>query len=1466
MKIWSMDKLPYDSYRICPLKAPGGAIVFSSNAILFIDHSSKYRLSLNSYGDFAETDPDVIGKFVFEKSKDPISLDDAKYTFLSDSVALLSLETGALYFMTILSDGRSVTHIDLASAGSSIVTTGMCTLNERYFFVAARLANSVLSSYMLRMDEHHASHKRAKDDPAALDSHSFGQLTDWCEPKDLDENVIELLSEIRATKASKMGETMMMGASTQPKYDLRTVDTIVSVAPLVDVFLRPKDYDNDNDNDSLESNKTTDPGYIPMDNERSERHRKLDPDAEFDLVAACGYERSGAIALISKTMPHAILDTREAQSVMGVWSLFSIPDETSSISNTTNSTHMDVTDKPHTNPSSENTKKSKQGRSNGDGDKDEGDKEDDLPGRQQSGKRSAPDDLPKDDGDDANDGNNEVGGNEDGEGDGEGTQEEQEQEQDYERELLHKVVLVTSPQSTRVLVVNDDGSIGGLSSNETPKPRHSTAASAATPTGFLEKDETLCAGNVYSGHRMLQVCYYEMVLVDSNLQQTQQLSFGTDSDGNDLYAVWCSILDPYVLLLLSDHQLVMYEASNLDTMLLEKSPMPIFDAHNAQSSTLATIHLFTDTSNMIGFNTLNAEGKQHQQQTTSTSMEVSQSGFLNKSLAMSQNGNGADDILNEEEALEMAIDTTELELYGNAKDFSSRRSEQRSLLDASDKNIMFNRSIHSDFLDRYAFFAVAREDGQFEIWKLPESSSGGAHNAHLVFRCSNLHNGRQIMDHENEVKKSVGGTMDGEICIASVGSQHSLPFLIVKLDDGSVFAYSCHYYKSALVSEKYLPIRFVRVPINLISHNLPLDEHSKSSSSGSDQGEQHVERPEMDANLSVLTVLRRSLTHPTITAFYGLAGRYNGFFVAGDSPMWLFCERDYLRAQRVSELKDVDRRRVFGHSVSSFCPLNIPSCSSGFIYTSNGMMHMSSLDAQWDVEFSGGGLCALRVPLKETVHAISYDRENHYIIVTTSSREKEMLRYLRGAADDKKEADLARKIAEGTAQPLVYDESTLNPRLPPIWEDVYTVKVIDPDTWECVAAFACGPEEVATAKFMNLMNYIPLPSTDPTPAAVLGTTFAAKRIVAPYKKIPVLVIGTSIVRGEDAACKGRIIVLDVISDTYTTTMATSKSSKSSNSSSKSSTSSSSSSFPSTSTSSDPYSVIVVRKKRSARLELRTERMCLQPITSLAALDGHLLTAEGRSFYVYQIRVEEGLYRIGFIDAQLSTVSVTVIRNFVLFGDVHHSIRLLRWLKAPHNWLQLVAKDPNPLDAVGTGAIIEGDKATLLATDERGNLYMHAFTPSSNPEIVPALEPVGDFHYGSRVKCMERFRVGALPKEDGSSSSSSLRNHGCILAGQDGSIGYIMPVNAQLFQILKKLESHLVSSLEHSAGLHPFAYRYPKPTYRMAHPHNKAILDGDLLWSFLHLERTKQEELARAIQVPAIFILDCLARFSMQSTF
>ena len=1358
MLIWSMDKLPHDCYRICPLKYPGGAIIFSANALLFVDHSSKYRLTLNVYGDNAANDPDVVGKYVLEKSKVPISLDDAKYTFLSESVALLSLESGALYFLTVFSDGRSVTHIDLAPAGNSVVTTGLCTLTDRYFFVAARLANSLLLSYTPHIDQ---SVKKVKQEAIeGLDPRAkFGTFTDWCDPEDLDEQVVDLLSDVKATKLTEADEHAALHKA--KKYDLATVDTIVSIAPAGDLIFQPKDNP-----DEPAPHPTTDPNYVPKDDPVRNLHRRTDPDGIFDMIASCGYERSGGIAVISKSLPHNVIDECVVSGVTGAWALYAIPD---SVTN----------DSAAANPSNGSTM------------------DEDLPARQRSAKRGSEIEVPTADADAA-----EPAQPEDKVFTGEGG----EPAGDFGEDPQHKVILLTGSQQTTIFVETDAG-----------------LAPISGDNDFLNGEETLFAGNVGSGQRIVQIGFYEIVVLNASFKRVQHIPFeGTDADGNDLYAIWSSIFDPYVLVMTSDHQLVLYEA-NQESLELEKIPMPLFDAHNTSTSAkIVTLQLFMDTNNMIGFNSLNTEGKEA---LAATSLPTETTSTLRASQGVpsqSTTENTEDGIIfTEDDVSEMMDDATELELYSNAREFSTSKRGQKSQ-DAV-KSHLLGRAIHTDYLDRPVFFTLAREDGQFEIWKLSPGEEVST-VVNLAFRSSNLHNGRQYMDHENDAKKQVSGSMDGEICIAPVGTQHSLPFLVVKLDDGRVYTYSCQYYKNALVSEKFLPIRFVRMPLNALCHNLQLKDHLIGPDG------QPIVPPEIETELSVITAVRKSLTHPTLIPFFGLAqgARYSGIFVSGDTPLWLFCERDYLRPQRLSE---TTRKGPFAARVSAFASVNTPSCAYGFLVVQEGVMQLCSLDSDWDVEFSAGAsLCARRVTLQETVHALSYDRENHFIIATTSTRKKEMLRYLRGAADDKKEADLAKKIAEGLAQPLVYDMSTLDPRLPPIWEDMYFVKLLDPQTWKVIAQYECAPEEVATAKCMNLFNYIPMPPIDPTPAAVLGTTYEAKQIVAPYKKVPVLVVGTSIVRGEDAACKGRIVIIDIVPE--------------------------------------PNEVITDESSgtetsvRKARLEVRAERACLQPITALDSLDGHLLTAEGRSFYVYQLRVQGGLYRIGFLDAQLSTVSITVIQNYVLYGDMHHSIRLMRWLKAPHNWLQLVAKDPSPLETIGTGAIVEGDKVTWLATDERGNLYMHSFSPSAAAELVPSLEPVGDYHIGSKVRNMLRFRTGSLPSD----KPGGIRNHGSVVSGLDGTVGFILPVDSRAFNILKKLEAHLVSALEHVAGLHPFAYRYPKPAHRMAHPHNRAVLDGDLLWRFMHLERTKQEELARAVQVHVEHIIDLFATFGLQGTF
>lgn len=139
---------------------------------------------------------------------------------------------------------------------------------------------------------------------------------------------------------------------------------------------------------------------------------------------------------------------------------------------------------------------------------------------------------------------------------------------------------------------------------------------------------------------------------------------------------------------------------------------------------------------------------------------------------------------------------------------------------------------------------------------------------------------------------------------------------------------------------------------------------------------------------------------------------------------------------------------------------------------------------------------------------------------------------------------------------------------------------------------------------------------------------------------------------------------------------------------------------------------------------------------------------------------------------------------------------------------------------------------------------------------------GDFYYGTLVRNIQRFRSYCLPFE----SKQKLRDHGSVLGGKDGSIGYMLPVTESIFQLLKNLSSHLVRAIEHTAGLHPFAFRLTKPIYHMGHPHHRTILDGDLIWKFLNLERNKQDELANVVKSSTNQIINILFQFCVQSSF
>ncbi|XP_049849753.1 uncharacterized protein LOC126320362 [Schistocerca gregaria] len=1214
MLVWSVDHLPYNCYRICPLRSPGGACILSPNAILYLDHSSRYRLSLNKFGDDNVTHQSA-GKFVSEASPLTLSLDNAQYTFLNDYTVLLSISSGHLVMMSIVSDGRTVTHIDLHCLGSSILVSCLCVLSEKYLFLGARLADSLLMVYRSVVDasERVSDKKRLATTPVEVVAEegspdagsAYAQYSELIDEEDFEEGVVKVLKSMQLSKLTLQGQTQRY-----IKWEVEAVESLICIAPLGDYTFKPIVKD-----EALYEHSET---------------------KEYELIACSGIDKSGALTIIRHGIRPVVVSSVDLADCNAIWTLYC-----------------------------------ESGESHGLGDGGEGRGEGEASGRAAEFSRA---------------------------------------------ERFQKYIFLAQSGSTVVLEVGDDN------------------ITIASGVPDIVRNTSLNAGNVAGGRLIVQVQYYCILLLDGlRVVQVREVPEGR-------YVVWSDISDPYVAVLLDSGVVQLYELDeSLDSLDLARGPPELCEK-------VTMLALFRDKSNVVGFNLLTAEARSR---VCELPDEVDD---LEGQVEGSH-------ILDEEEYVEMCNDPIEIVLYGGigARQHAKKKEKMPSRTNWESK------VFPSSELVRPTYLALTYESGTLEFYRISTFE--------CVYRCAGLNNGRQRLEHDNDpslywtFSEVVGKQEDMPIVvdlrIESVGSKCSLPFLIACLDDGNILVYHCYFYEDLLVDESVLPIRFVRVSLPTVAFNTVYSFHQQ----GDAPADQHDD-------IKILSLQKREWVYSRIHPFFNLSG-FSGFFITGDFPMWIFCERDYPRMQRL----------VGEGSIHAWAPINSAGCPNGFIYTTSGRFKFAYLDPSWNVECTGGGTSVFRIPLRMTPYSIAYDSEENTVAVVLSNRYVDMTRYLLS------NPDLPKKDSA---------PAHLDLRLPPIFEEKYELHLIDPSIWETTDVYALLPEECGIVRLLSLDYY----------------THADRR----PKRMNFLVLATAIVRGEDVLCKGRIVVFDIVNQL-------------------------SSSSPT-----------------RAQLNLKFSKERRSPVSSIDCVNGILIASEGRQIYLYQLRANEGLYPIAFFDVQLSTVDISVIKNYILLGDIHRSIRLLRWMDPLKN-LQLLAKDYDKFNVLGTTMILQQEKLSLVASDDRGNIYLYVYDPEDFKSLDGTkLICQGDFYYGTLSKCMVRFQARPLPGE----RKDADLDIGTFLGGLDGSLAYMIPISDHVFAVLRKIESRLVEQLEHTAGLHPYAFRLTRPAYRLTHTHVRAVLDGELLFKFVQLERTKQDEIAQASGSTTERVLDYLAQGMFQA--
>ncbi|CAH1107318.1 unnamed protein product [Psylliodes chrysocephalus] len=264
-----------------------------------------------------------------------------------------------------------------------------------------------------------------------------------------------------------------------------------------------------------------------------------------------------------------------------------------------------------------------------------------------------------------------------------------------------------------------------------------------------------------------------------------------------------------------------------------------------------------------------------------------------------------------------------------------------------------------------------------------------------------------------------------------------------------------------------------------------------------------------------------------------------------------------------------------------------------------------------------------------------------------------------------------------------------------------------------------------------------------------------------------------------------------------------------------------------------------------------------PVTALSQVKGFLVSAVGQKIYIWQLK-DNDLIGVAFIDTQVYTHQILTIKSLLLVGDVYKSISLLRF-QEEYRTLSLVSRDFKPCEVYAIEYMIDNSNLGFLVSDREKNLVMYMYQPEARESLGgQRLLRKADFHLGQPVNTFFKIKckLGELG-EDKKHFSGADRRFITMFATLDGGLGYIMPVPEKTYRRLLMLQNVLVSQGAHIAGLNPKAYRTYKSWRKLQYNPARSVIDGDLVWNFLHLSITEKSEVAKKIGTKMEEIIDDL---------
>ena len=297
-----------------------------------------------------------------------------------------------------------------------------------------------------------------------------------------------------------------------------------------------------------------------------------------------------------------------------------------------------------------------------------------------------------------------------------------------------------------------------------------------------------------------------------------------------------------------------------------------------------------------------------------------------------------------------------------------------------------------------------------------------------------------------------------------------------------------------------------------------------------------------------------------------------------------------------------------------------------------------------------------------------------------------------------------------------------------------------------------------------------------------------------HEQQPLVVVGTTAMRGEDMPAKGAVAVYEVRTVVP-----------------------------------DPDV-----PESGMQLQLLSREETRGGVTAVESfLSGLIGTAQGQKIMIRGLKEDGSCLPVAFLDAQCHTIGLKMFLRSGLWlaADAWKGLWFGSFIEEPFK-LAVLGKSRPMMQVLAAEFVPFDDGLYILVADAGGVLHCLQYDPDNAKSAGgQRLLHRGAFHLGDSVTGMRMVPSSLKPLAQQQAMTNgdhpdeeSPKLYHVLTTAASGAVGLLTPLDEASYRRLSALQTHLTSVLEHAAGLNPRAYRSPDAT----ESGRSAIVDGEIL--------------------------------------